>query len=57
MTLYQNPEYVSPNELRALAKKQAGERYRDRTAEKLMTKKGKEDSMLPADEIDDVFKS
>lgn len=57
VTLYQNPEYVSPNELRALAKKEAGEKYRDRTADKLMTKKVKEDSMLPEDEIDDVFKS
>jgi len=55
-TLYQNGEYISPNEMRSLIRKKAkNEAYLKRSIAKEEYKKKVTAMDLPPDELDDVF--
>jgi len=55
-TLYQNPEYVSPNAVRAIEKRKKGTAYIDRKRSRDRFKERKELLVLPEDPLDTVFK-
>ena len=54
-TLYENEDYVSPNELRREQKRAGAQRYLDRAAEKRKTAIKKSNLELPEDEVEAVF--
>ena len=54
-TLYQNSEYVNPNVLRAQMRREKGRAYEDRKGAERMRKKRKEELVVPADPLADVF--
>lgn len=57
-TLYENPQYQSPNEYRRMVRKQAAQRYRDRVESRLALEGRRETNKdLPRDiyDVDDVF--
>jgi ribosome biogenesis protein BRX1 len=55
-TLFQNPEFVSPNEIRAIEKKRKGQSYEHRKASQRMRKSREEEYVLPEDPLDTVFR-
>ena len=55
-TLYQNPEYVNPNLVRAEQRREKGFSYEKRKGSERLRKKRKEDLVVPADPLDNVFK-
>eukprot|EP00937_MAST-01D_sp_MAST-1D-sp2_P003984 g3984.t1 len=55
-TLYQNPAYQSPNQVRADSKAAKGERYRRNVMQVKRREQRRADAVLPADALDDVFK-
>lgn len=54
-TLFQSPDYVSPNEIRAANKRSKGMAYVDRKESQLQRKEREENIMLPEDPLADVF--
>jgi ribosome biogenesis protein BRX1 len=56
-TLYQNPHYVSPNELRSVAKRQQGRSYEIRKEAQQKRKDRNQQIVLPKNPLDDVFRS
>eukprot|EP00118_Oscarella_pearsei_P006623 m.30205 g.30205 ORF g.30205 m.30205 type:complete len:278 (+) comp31317_c0_seq4:30-863(+) len=54
-TLFENPQYVSPNEHRRMLKMKAGVKYRDRVDQKILREKRVKESELPEDEIANIF--
>jgi len=54
-TLYQNSDYVSPNEIRALEKKGKGNAYQHRKQSLKKRKERTEAIVLPHDPLADVF--
>lgn len=55
-TLFQNPEFISPNEIRAIEKKRKGQSYEHRKASQRMRKSREEEYVLPEDPLDTVFR-
>jgi len=55
-TLFQNPDFVSPNEIRAVEKKRKGRSYELRKENQKMRKTRKEELVLPEDPLDSVFR-
>mmetsp|Transcript_38055 Transcript_38055/g.84738 ORF Transcript_38055/g.84738 Transcript_38055/m.84738 type:complete len:303 (-) Transcript_38055:516-1424(-) len=55
-TLYDNPAYVSPNAIRAAAKRAAGGKYKMKVQQKEKRKDHVSANPLPRDELEDVFK-
>ena len=55
-TLYQNPDFVSPNEVRALERRNKGSTYVDRKDQQEKRKVRKEELVLPEDPLDSVFR-
>ena len=54
-TLYQNPEFISPNTLRALERRKKGSVYMDRRRSKDRAKERKEQLVVPEDPLASVF--
>jgi ribosome biogenesis protein BRX1 len=54
-TLYLNPDYVSPNKIRAARKKAIAVKHTERLRAQQEAKAKKKDRALPHDELDDVF--
>jgi len=54
-TLYENEEYISPNEFRRNMKSKAAQKFLDRQAEKQKTEEKKRTTEVPEDELDTVF--
>jgi ribosome biogenesis protein BRX1 len=55
-TLFQNPDFVSPNEIRAEEKKRQGRSYTDRKDSQKKRKIRQEELVLPEDPLDSVFR-
>lgn len=55
-TIYQNPNFVSPNMVRKLEKQETSIKYTNRVNANIMHAKRVEESNLPNDPLDDVFK-
>jgi ribosome biogenesis protein BRX1 len=55
-TIYQNPLYVSPNVVRAEAKRANKRTYAERKDAKQTRQERNETIVVPADPLDDVFK-
>lgn len=55
-TLFQNPDFVSPNEVRAADKREKGLSYDMRKASQQYRKERKEDIIVPEDPLDSVFR-
>lgn len=55
-TLFQSPDFVSPNEIRALRMKSKGRSYEDRKESERERKERKSQLVLPADPLDSVFR-
>lgn len=55
-TLFQNPDFVSPNEIRAVEKKRKGRSYELRKESQQMRKSRHEDYVLPEDPLGSVFR-
>ena len=55
-TLFQNADFVSPNEVRADEKRLMGRAYEDRKESQDMRKKRKTNLVLPEDPLADVFR-
>eukprot|EP00871_Galdieria_phlegrea_P002350 jgi/Galph1/3115/GphlegSOOS_G1781.1 len=55
-TLYENPHYVSPNEIRRSIKLQEGYKQRRKLEEKSVRKQRKEEYQLETDPIEDMFR-
>jgi ribosome biogenesis protein BRX1 len=55
-TLYQNPNFVSPNEIRARQYKRKGNTYVDRKQSEKRRKTRQAELVLPEDPLDDVFR-
>lgn len=55
-TLFQNPDFVSPNELRAMDKAAKGDTYVDRKRAESHRKERKEQLVLPEDPLASVFR-
>jgi ribosome biogenesis protein BRX1 len=55
-TLYQNPDFVSPNEIRAAERRNKGSTYQDRKNQQKRRKVRKEELVLPEDPLDSVFR-
>jgi ribosome biogenesis protein BRX1 len=55
-TLYENENYVSPNEARRKAKEAAGQKFRDRRQQQVMTSERKANVVYEKDEVEDVFR-
>jgi len=54
--LYENPNFVSPNEIRSLVNKKSSYKYEDRIITEEKRVELREDLQLPDDELDQVFK-
>lgn len=55
-TLYLNPDFVSPNEIRASEKKRKGMSYEQRKEAQKKRKTRQENMVLPEDPLDSVFR-
>ena len=55
-SLFQNPEFISPNELRAMHYKRKGMAYLDRKEAEKKRKIKESELVLPVDPLDSVFK-
>ena len=55
-TLYRNPNYTSPNESRAMARKAKGRVYEDRKMSQKLRKERKAEIVVPEDPLDSVFR-
>ena len=55
-TLFQNPDFVSPNEIRAVEKKRKGRSYELRKQSQKMRKTRQEEYVLPEDPLGSVFR-
>lgn len=55
-TLYQNPHFVSPNEIRARERREKGHSYEDRKLSQKKRKDRKEQIVIPEDPLDSVFR-
>ena len=55
-TLYRNPNYNSPNESRAMARKAKGRVYEDRKMSQKLRKERKAEIVVPEDPLDSVFR-
>jgi ribosome biogenesis protein BRX1 len=55
-TLFQNPNFVSPNEVRAMELKRQGHVYEERKKSQEMRKERQEQIVLPEDPLDSVFR-
>lgn len=55
-TLHQNPDFVSPNVVRALERHNKGSAYVDRKDQQKKRKVRKEELVLPEDPLDSVFR-
>ncbi|CAM9775145.1 unnamed protein product, partial [Discosporangium mesarthrocarpum] len=55
-TLYTNLGYVSANEVRSARKREAGQRYVERTDAKKVVNEKKSTPAVPRGELDDVFR-
>lgn len=55
-TLFQNPDFVSPNEQRAMEKGQKGERYEEREQAERKRKERKDQLVLSEDPLASVFR-
>lgn len=55
-TLYQNPDFVSPNEIRAAQRRDKGNTYVERKENEKKRKRIKEQLVLPEDPLDSVFR-
>ena len=54
-TLFQNPDFVSPNEIRAMQYKRKGNSYVQRKESEKKRKTRQEELVLPEDPLDSVF--
>jgi ribosome biogenesis protein BRX1 len=55
-TLYRNPDFVSPNEIRAAERRNKGSAYMDRKNQQKRRKIRKEELVVPEDPLDSVFR-
>jgi ribosome biogenesis protein BRX1 len=55
-TLYANPDFVSPNDIRAIEKKRKGTSYEQRKQSQKQRKTRHENMVLPEDPLDSVFR-
>ena len=55
-TLFQNPDFVSPNEVRSMEKKRKGMSYEQRKESQKKRKTRQEQLVLPEDPLDSVFR-
>jgi ribosome biogenesis protein BRX1 len=55
-TLFQNPNFVSPNEIRSLEHQRQGHVYEERKKAQEMRKERQEQIVLPEDPLDSVFR-
>lgn len=55
-TLFQNPDFVSPNEIRSMQNKRKGLSYESRKNAEKKRKTRKEELILPEDPLDGVFR-
>lgn len=55
-TLFQNPDFVSPNEIRAMQYKRKGQTYEQRKESQKKRKARQEELVLPEDPLDGVFR-
>eukprot|EP00798_Chlamydomonas_sp_ICE-L_P021638 gene21638-28647_t len=55
-TLFENTDYISPNAVRAAAKRQAAGKYKNKVGQKERRKEHVAANPLPVDELDAVFK-
>lgn len=55
-TLFQNPDFVSPNEIRAMQHKRKSNTYVQRKESEKRRKVRKEELVLPEDPLDSVFR-
>ena len=55
-TLYANPDFVSPNDIRAMEKKRKGMSYEQRKQSQKQRKTRHENMVLPEDPLDSVFR-
>jgi ribosome biogenesis protein BRX1 len=55
-TLYKNPDFVSPNEIRAAERRTKGNSYVERKESQKKRKERKEELVLPEDPLDSVFR-
>jgi len=55
-TLFQNPDFVSPNEIRALERREKGQSYEDRKESQQKRKDRQSQIIVPDDPLDSVFR-
>jgi len=55
-TLFQNPDFFSPNDIRAMERRKKGLSYEDRKHVEKSRKERKEQLVLPDDPLDSVFR-
>lgn len=55
-TLFQNPDFISPNEIRAMEYKRKGSTYMQRKQSEKKRKIRKEELVLPHDPLESVFR-
>ena len=55
-TLFQNPDFVSPNTIRAMEKREKGMSYEERKHAQLNRKERKSQIVVPEDPLGDVFR-
>jgi ribosome biogenesis protein BRX1 len=55
-TLYLNPDYQSPNEIRSMEKRDQGNSYVDRKQSQKKRKERNENIVVPEDPLDSVFR-
>jgi len=55
-TLFQNPDFVSPNEIRAMEYRAKGRTYEDRKLGQKLREERKSQLVLPEDPLDSVFR-
>lgn len=54
--LYHNPEFISPNKIRAMERREKGQSYEIRKESQKKRKVRKEELVLPEDPLDSVFR-
>ncbi len=54
--IWENPGYVSPNDLRAAEKRQVASKYTNKVAKRAARRVHKAQNAIPKGELDDVFK-
>lgn len=55
-TLYRNPDFVSPNEIRAMEYRHKGRSYEERKQSEATRKERKSQIVVPEDPLDSVFR-